>query len=165
MPSDSPLPYKGFGVGRDIVVPMRVASVALALLVTACRQSPADVDAQIAPLADSGRTYFPAAEWRTASPAAAGFDNTRMQALTADIDRGRYGAMHGIVVVRYGHVVLQHYAGWSRDQVHTMQSVTKSVTSLLLGILSAKSPTALNIDRPVLRCVLALHEHRKRRRA
>jgi len=31
-----------------------------------------------------------------------------------------------------------------------MQSVTKSVTSLLLGILSAKSPAAMSLDRPVL---------------
>jgi CubicO group peptidase (beta-lactamase class C family) len=129
---------------------MRLASIVLVLLVAACRSSPADADAQITPLADSGRAYFPGAEWRTASPSAAGFDATRVQSLTSDIDGGRYGTMRGIVVVRYGHVVLEHYNGWSREQAHTMQSVTKSVTSLLLGVLSAKSPAAMNLDRPVL---------------
>jgi CubicO group peptidase (beta-lactamase class C family) len=118
--------------------------------VGACR-SATTTDAQATPLADSGQTYFPGAEWRTASPASAGFDATRIQALERDIDAGRYGSLHGVLIVRYGHLVLEHYNGWSREQPHTMQSVTKSVTSLLLGILGNRFPSAAaNLDRPVI---------------
>ncbi|MGH9887953.1 MAG: serine hydrolase domain-containing protein, partial [bacterium] len=92
----------------------------------------------------------PAAEWRTARPASAGFDAARIESLERDVSRGRYGSIHGVLAVRYGYLVLEHYEGWSRDQAHTMQSVTKSVTSLLLGILAARAPADARLDRPVL---------------
>src|SRR5262249_25762919 len=48
---------------------------------------------------------------------------------------GEFGAVHGLVIVRKGYVVTDEYfGGWKRDSIHTMQSVTKSVTSLVAGI-------------------------------
>jgi CubicO group peptidase (beta-lactamase class C family) len=128
---------------------MRLAAAFLALLLaTGCGTAPSDPGR---PVADSGQAYVPGPEWRTASPAAVGIDPERITALERDIDGTRYGSLHGVLVVRFGHLVLEHYKAWSREQPHTMQSVTKSVTSLLLGILATRNPAAAgNLDRPVL---------------
>jgi CubicO group peptidase (beta-lactamase class C family) len=122
-----------------------LASVVCSTSLTAC-----EAPTVPAPLADSGASYFPAATWRTADPVSAGFDRRAIDALRRDIDRGTYGSVDGVAVVRFGHVVLEHYNGWSPGQRHTMQSVTKSVTSLLFGIAASQHPSAATLDRPVL---------------
>ncbi len=68
--------------------------------------------------------------------------------LAAVIDAGQVGGLHGVVVVRGGETVLEHYGegedfAWARalgavrfgpDTLHDVRSVTKSVTALLYGI-------------------------------
>jgi CubicO group peptidase (beta-lactamase class C family) len=101
------------------------------------------------PLADSASSYVPTATWRRADAAAAGFDVGRMSALRTNVAGSHYGTIDGLVVVRYGYVVHEQYgAGWSATRTHTMQSVSKSVTSLLYGILSPRADAQL--DRRVV---------------
>jgi CubicO group peptidase (beta-lactamase class C family) len=102
-------------------------------------------------VADSGATYVPGTTWRTAVPAAVGLDAARLEQLTRDVTAGRYGAMHGVAVVRYGWLAVEHYSGWSASEAHTMQSVTKSVTSLLYGIATGGGTVpGGRLDRPVV---------------
>jgi CubicO group peptidase (beta-lactamase class C family) len=124
------------------------ASLSLAAL-AACQASPPTPAPCPSPVADDGQAYVPDASWRRAGAAALGLDPARMAALPADISAGRYGSLHAVVVVRYGYVALEHYAGWSAGQPHTLQSVSKSVTSLLYGIVARGQP-ADGLDRPVL---------------
>jgi len=128
-----------------------VAVVACAASVVAACQTTNAPPTNVASVSDSGATYFPAASWRTASPSAVGFDATRLDNAVRDVSAGRYGSMHGVLVVRFGYLALEHYEAWDKSRVHTMQSVTKSVTSLLFGIARNKVPAdAGNLDRPVL---------------
>jgi CubicO group peptidase (beta-lactamase class C family) len=100
---------------------------------------------------DDALAYVPEAEWRTAQPAAVGLDSIRVEALRANVAGGRYGAVQGLIVVRFGYLAIEQYVGWSRDRIHTMQSVTKSVTSLLYGIHSAGGTASGEaLDRPVV---------------
>jgi CubicO group peptidase (beta-lactamase class C family) len=100
---------------------------------------------------DSGAAYWPAAAWRAASPAALGMDTTQLAAMTRDIAAGRYGTVDGVIVVRFGWLGLERYFGWDAGTAHTLQSVTKSVTSLLYGIATAGGTNdAGRLDRPVL---------------
>jgi CubicO group peptidase (beta-lactamase class C family) len=103
-----------------------------------------------AQVADSGATYVPGPSWRTASPAAVGLDSSRMGKLQGDVAAGRYGATQSVLVVRFGHLVHQQYIGWDPTTPHTMQSVSKSITSLLYGILLARVGAAASLDRRVL---------------
>jgi CubicO group peptidase (beta-lactamase class C family) len=103
----------------------------------------------ITPVTDSGQGYVPDTAWRTAVPVAVGFDGGRMGALVRDVNNGRFGAIDGVVVVRQGYMVLEHYRNWSRERAHTMQSVSKSVTSLLVGLAMQAKP-ALTLDTPVI---------------
>jgi CubicO group peptidase (beta-lactamase class C family) len=102
-------------------------------------------------VADSGAAYVPGTTWRVASPAAVGLDAARIDQMTGDVTAGRYGAMHGVVVVRFGWLAVEQYVGWAANEPHTMQSVTKSVTSLLYGIATAGGTLpAGRLDRPVV---------------
>ena len=84
---------------------------------------------------DDGLAYWPAASWRTAAPADVGMDQSRLNTLVSRIRGRQIAELNGLVVVRRGYVVLEEYAnGSSATHVHEMQSVTKSVTSLLMGI-------------------------------
>jgi CubicO group peptidase (beta-lactamase class C family) len=62
-------------------------------------------------------------------------DRSRLDDLSEKIRSGKIAELNGLVVVRHGYVVLEQYAnGSSAAQAHEMQSVTKSITSLLVGI-------------------------------
>lgn len=66
------------------------------------------------------------------------------------IRRGDYGRIGSVLVARHGRLAVEEYFnGWSAEQPHTMQSVTKSVVSLLVGL--AASAGRLSIDDPVTR--------------
>jgi CubicO group peptidase (beta-lactamase class C family) len=103
------------------------------------------------PIEDDGLAYVPGAEWRTASPSAAGFDADGFDDVVDGVRDGRYGAVTSVVVVRYGYVVAEQYVGWQRGSAHTMQSVSKSITSLLFGMLQDRETSGdLALDRPVI---------------
>jgi hypothetical protein len=123
--------------------------LATVFLVTACRHSTVDGPGASA-LPDSGETYFPAESWRRETSASAGFDPSRIAALETDIATGRYGAIDAVIVVRYGHLIVERYNNWPADRAHTMQSASKSITSLLIGILQSKRlDGAASNDNPV----------------
>jgi CubicO group peptidase (beta-lactamase class C family) len=127
-----------------------IVGVAFTAFTSACGTSTAP-GPDVRPVTDSGGTYVPAADWRTAAPAAVGFDAARIATLEQNVTSGRYGTMHGVLIVRFGYLVVEHYTGWTKAQPHTMQSVTKSVTSLLLGIARQTAPPgSLELTRPVL---------------
>jgi hypothetical protein len=125
-------------------------SMVAALCVAACRHS--SVEAPSTPiLPDSVLNYFPGTTWRRTTRSSAGFDASRISALENDVSGSRYGAVDALIVVRYGSIVVEKYNNWSPDRAHTMQSVSKSITSLLVGILqSAKSDGSASVDRPVV---------------
>jgi CubicO group peptidase (beta-lactamase class C family) len=104
----------------------------------------------VAQVADSGASYVPGEAWRRANPSAVGFDAPRLRQAMADASNGRYGTIHGVVVVRYGWQVTEQFRDWSPSQPHTLQSVTKSITSLLYGIATngGTSPNG-ELDRRV----------------
>jgi len=84
------------------------------------------------------RDDWPTAEWRTAAPEDVGLKTD----LLAELDRQARASMppvRGIVVVRRGRIAFeQYYGGCTRDTYHTVNSVTKSVLSALIGIALRK---------------------------
>src|SRR5262245_20526641 len=81
--------------------------------------------------------YFPDQEWRTANPEDVGIPSGVLARVDQRIAANTWRGLHSFVVVRHGYLVREGYfGGSSRDDVHTMQSVSKSVTSLVAGIAS-----------------------------
>ncbi len=107
---------------------------------------------------------WPGAEWEVSTPAAEGVDPAAIDAIVADIDAGRYGLIDHFLLIRNGRVIADrhwdnhdeyvellaaqddttnhqynyNHPEWHplyRDShLHSLQSVTKSVTSVAFGI-------------------------------
>jgi CubicO group peptidase (beta-lactamase class C family) len=120
----------------------------LVMLAVACGGAPTSSGAQTN-AADNGSGYYPGASWRTADPTTVGFDANGLSRLRTDVAAGRWGSVHGVIIVRNGWLVHEQYAGWSAATPHTMQSVTKSITSLLYGMATGGGAGGA-LDRPVL---------------
>ena len=112
-------------------------------------------------------SYWPTAGWRTASPASQGMDGTRLDAMLAEIrereaaDRQRH--RHPARLRRARRRLRAFAAGnlgepYASGRLHELQSATKSVTSMLLGIaLHEQAATGVTVKTPVLRLAAAVH--------
>ena len=90
------------------------------------------------------------ADWPTSTLDAEHLDPARLGDLVLRIRRGDHGRITSLVVARRGRLVVEEYFnGWSAERPHTMQSVTKSVVSLLAGM--AAKAGKLSVDDPVTR--------------
>ena len=78
----------------------------------------------------------PAWDWPVSTPEKEGLDGAALASLVADIGQGDLlPRLHALLIVRHGRIVLEEYFnGWQADRLHTLQSVTKSFASALVGI-------------------------------
>jgi CubicO group peptidase (beta-lactamase class C family) len=73
--------------------------------------------------------------WETSSLQAEGLDAGRINQLMQKIVSGEFQHYHSIVIVKNGKLVLDEYfGGYNPDRIHTIQSATKSIASILTGI-------------------------------
>jgi len=78
--------------------------------------------------------YWPTHGWRRSSPEAQGMDSKKLAA-AFDYVREHRIPIHSLVIVRNGYVVLDAYFWpFQEGQLHDLASVTKSVTSTLIGV-------------------------------
>jgi len=110
----------------------------------------------------SSSTPWPTKGWPSSTPAAEGMAAAPLEAFDRDLAAGKYGNVDAMLVIRHGRVVFEktydHSADYMRrfagkgapgiynyydpgwhpyykgTKLHTMQSVSKSVTSALVGI-------------------------------
>jgi CubicO group peptidase (beta-lactamase class C family) len=107
------------------------------------------------------QVVWPDAAWPTSTPEAEGLNAAAIDSLVADIEAGRYGLLDHFLLIRHGKVVADHHYTHDYDSIgaqydraahqynydhpnwhpyfegtelHTLQSVTKSVNSAGLGI-------------------------------
>ncbi len=81
--------------------------------------------------------------WEVATPEAVGVDAAPLLKLAAMVTDGPYDNVHGVLLVKAGKLVFEHYFDeYSAERLHYTASVSKSVGSLLVGIA---------IDRGLLR--------------
>ncbi len=107
------------------------------------------------------QTTWPKKQWRRADPSEQGMDPSVLDALHKRIRRGEFGYIDEMVVIRNGHLVFDEtyqndYVGANADRnpspdqynyynpnwhpfyhgtdLHTMQSITKSITAAVVGI-------------------------------
>ena len=102
--------------------------------------------------------------WAVAAPSEAGFDPAALAALTAEIERNdEIRNVHAVVVEHAGRLVYEQYFSglderwgrrvgfrtFDRDSLHDLRSVTKSVTTALLGIALGDGYRGA-IERPIV---------------
>ena len=78
--------------------------------------------------------YWPTDGWRAATPESQGLDSETL-AKAFDFIRGNDINIHSMMIIRNGYVILDAYFyPYTPGTVHDLASVTKSVTSALIGI-------------------------------
>ena len=85
------------------------------------------------------------ADWPASSPEAEHLDPSRLGDLVLRIRRGDYGNIASLLIVRHGQLAVEEYFnGWTADRAHTMQSVSKSVVSLLVGLAAGAGKLSIS---------------------
>jgi CubicO group peptidase (beta-lactamase class C family) len=73
--------------------------------------------------------------WKVSTLEAEGMNTDIITRLTNKVIDGKIRGIHSILIVKNGAIVYEMYFGeYDRDSLHTMYSITKSVTSGLVGI-------------------------------
>ncbi len=107
---------------------MRIAlflAVTLVTLPSAAQQVPAPAAA----------TASDATDWRESSPAEQGMDGTAMDRLRQHLEGGAMPFVRSVLVVRHDQLVFEYVRReLKRDDLHPINSATKSVVSALVGI-------------------------------
>jgi CubicO group peptidase (beta-lactamase class C family) len=81
-----------------------------------------------------GGADWPTGEWPTATPEEQNMDPARLRQMMDLIDEQGFD-YHSVLVVRHGRLVFEEYRnGYGPDTKHHLQSATKSVSSMLIGI-------------------------------
>jgi CubicO group peptidase (beta-lactamase class C family) len=122
----------------------RTAAAIVMLAVVAACTSNEEPDKDSASDAPTSSVVYPTADWARQSPAAAGFDAAALRSM--DRTLGNAGTTC-VVVTRNGRLVHEKY--WGEDKPDTARavfSVTKSFTSMLVGI--AADEGKLSLDDP-----------------
>lgn len=92
--------------------------------------------------------HWPAADWPSAAPAAAGLDAARLEAAQRYL-LGEVPHIDSLLVIRGGALVFERYMrGMMPGRLHNLKSATKSVTSLLTGVALTTGDLA-DLDEPL----------------
>ena len=95
------------------------------------------------------QVYWPTKAWRTSSPEAQGIDSTVL-ADALDYVRQHHLAIHSLLIVRNGYIVLDAYFyPFAPGERHDIASATKSITSTMIGISIGKGQLH-GVTQPVL---------------
>ncbi|MFC1856829.1 serine hydrolase domain-containing protein [Thermodesulfobacteriota bacterium] len=93
--------------------------------------------------------YWPTEGWRVASPESQGIDSNSLVAVM-DTIREKNLDIHSLMIIRRGYVVLDAYFyPYTSGTLHDVASVTKSITSTLIGI-AIDHGFIQNVDETVL---------------
>ena len=137
-----------------------------------------DLPALLLPLLGAGCKHAPAAarenanDWETARPEEAGFQSAAFEALTANIKAGKFPNTHAVLIERDGSLVYEQYFAGSDERwgsslghrtfdaaaLHDLRSMSKSVTSALVGIALAK-----DFDKALARPIRSFFPNRQLR--
>ena len=83
----------------------------------------------------SQKAPYPTKEWKKQTPADQHLDSKILNDLVNEIRFGGYQDIHSVLIIKNGYLVLEEYfQDYHRDKIHTLQSVSKSFASALIGI-------------------------------
>jgi CubicO group peptidase (beta-lactamase class C family) len=84
------------------------------------------------------REYWPTSGWKSSTPEQQGMDSAKLQ-IADEFIQNRLPDAFSLLVVKNGYLVFEKYYSWgSREKFAHVHSVTKSVTSALVGIALEK---------------------------
>jgi CubicO group peptidase (beta-lactamase class C family) len=113
---------------------MRLLGCLLAAACTSPNGQESTVSSQQRSAVPRQRDYWPTAGWRTAAPNQQGMDPAVLAAIAGNV-ASLHPQVRSVLVVRHGYLVYERYwQGMTAADGDNVSSVTKSVTSALVGI-------------------------------
>jgi len=84
----------------------------------------------------SPNTYFPKENWRVSIPSQQGLNELKINYFIKELRQGKLQRpISALTIVKNGYLVVNEtFGSYNGKQAHTLQSVTKSVTSTLVGV-------------------------------
>lgn len=111
--------------------------------------TPPTATASLSQPSTSDRVVWPTSGWPSSTPEAQGIDSAALAQALEQI-RARRIPVHSLLIERHGSIVLDTYFyPFADNRPHNVYSVTKSVTSMLVGIAMAEHRLA-DLNAPVL---------------
>jgi len=152
---------------RVVACKVVVLALAAAAVWTGVGRGSAAAPGSLLAAAPPAPSYWPTTGWRSAEPASQGMDGHQLSAMLARIRSAKL-PIDSVTVVRHGYVVLDRSFGrfasgtlgqpYASGRLHELQSVTKSITSILLGIaLQTNAASGVTVNTPVLKLAAARH--------
>jgi CubicO group peptidase (beta-lactamase class C family) len=78
--------------------------------------------------------YWPGDDWRTSTPEEQGLDSALILAMLQEIEQKKL-PIHSVLIIRHGYLVTElYFPPYQQETKHPMRSVTKTITSALVGI-------------------------------
>ncbi|MBF0377815.1 MAG: serine hydrolase [Desulfamplus sp.] len=122
----------------------RYVFIVMSIAVLACAQASGQTEEK----APSGE-YWPTQAWHTATPEQQGMDSEKL-AESLDFVRRNEVDIHSLLIIRNGHIVLDaSFYPFRAEQLHDLASVTKSVTSTLIGVAIGRQKLS-SVRQPLL---------------
>jgi CubicO group peptidase (beta-lactamase class C family) len=88
-------------------------------------------------------------EWKVSSLRAEGMDEALIVKMTNQILDGRFKGIHSMAIVKNGRLVYEAYfKNYTRESLHKIHSITKSISSILIGIAIDKRYIK-SVDEPI----------------
>jgi CubicO group peptidase (beta-lactamase class C family) len=120
-------------------IELGITSLVLAAILAAC----------LTPAAQPQPNYWPTDGWRSAAPEEQGMNSEILLKMIEAIKEEQL-PLHSLLIVRNGYLVGEIYPyPYTADQVHIVQSVTKSVIGALTGI-AIEQGKIKDVDEPLL---------------
>jgi len=80
------------------------------------------------------KDYLPTEGFKSSTPEAQGMDSTKLSEMFEEIDQKNLN-IHHVMIIRNGYIVTQcDFYPYAHDQLHLLNSLTKSITSAAIGI-------------------------------
>lgn len=100
--------------------------------------------------AAQNKAPYPNETWPQSTLSEQGLNPTRLTDLIQKCEDNTYRSIHSLLIVRNGYMVSESYFhGYDADSLHTLQSVSKSITSALMGIAIHRNDIE-SVDQKVL---------------
>jgi CubicO group peptidase (beta-lactamase class C family) len=131
---------KGLSMIRRLGEPVKLLSCmfAIALLFSNCAHTAPRLDSKGSPQTEYAYQLPDRIEddWEISSLDKEGLASDKIVRLIEDILTGKFPNVHSVLLVKDGKLILEEYFyGYDRDDLHDLASATKSISSILVGIL------------------------------
>ncbi|MEE4193571.1 MAG: serine hydrolase [Anaerolineae bacterium] len=122
-----------------------VTTIIILFLLTACQTTSIEPSVENA---EDGH-YWPTEGWLVSAPEDQGMDGQKLAAIAEYIEENNI-AIDSVLVVKDGYIVGEYYFnGYDQNELHVQYSVTKSITSALVGI-ALEEGSIENIDQTLV---------------